>query len=347
MSSDYGLVSRLLHRLALGSRMIAETSFDLEQARRGVSVEVVTRDRHVFIAGLARAGTTILLRRLHATGAFRSLTYRDMPFVLMPNLWRMLSGAARRDLERRERPHGDGILVDLDSPEALEEVFWRTFAGDRFIREDRLVPMTASEETVDRFRRYVAAILDEPGRDAPRRYLSKNNNNILRLGSLRAAFPAAVLILPYRDPLQHAASLLAQHRRFRAEDARDPFTRRYMRWLGHHEFGADHRRFRFTGAAPTYDDPDTLDYWLELWVEAYDWLLATRPADALFFGYDRFTADPDREWPRLAAYLDVAADVPGAEPIERRSRSVDHAPDRELQRRAREVYARLEDAAFQ
>ncbi len=345
MSADYGPLSRLLHRLALGSRAIAETSFDLEQARRRLEVEAIVASQHVFVAGLARAGTTILLRRLHATGAFRSLTYRDMPFVLMPNLWRRLSGGLRSKKSHHERPHGDGIMVDLESPEALEEVFWRIFAGHRWLRADHLVPMVADEELIARFRSYVAAILDEPDRETPRRYLSKNNNNILRLGSIRAAFPEATLIVPYRDPLQHATSLLAQHRRFRARDARDPFTRRYMRWLGHHEFGADHRRFRFRDAPPTFTDPDDLDYWIELWAEAYEWLLETSPDDVVFLGYDRFASDPDREWPRLAERLGIDADVSGADPLERRTRAVAGPRDPTLYDRARAIHERLHRAA--
>lgn len=45
------------------------------------------------------------------------------------------------------------------------------------------------------------------------RYLSKNNNNILRLEALATSFPDALLIHPFRDPLQQALSLLSQHRR--------------------------------------------------------------------------------------------------------------------------------------
>ena len=42
---------------------------------------------HVFVTGMARSGTTILLQALHDTGKFASLTYADMPIVLSPNLW--------------------------------------------------------------------------------------------------------------------------------------------------------------------------------------------------------------------------------------------------------------------
>ena len=80
-------------------------------------------DNHVFISGLARSGTTIVMRRFYETNYFRSLTYRDMPFVLMPKIWRKVIGPFQQQGISRERAHGDGIKVTVDSPEAFEEVF--------------------------------------------------------------------------------------------------------------------------------------------------------------------------------------------------------------------------------
>ena len=43
----------------------------------------MTVKEHVFITGLARSGTTILLNALYKSNIFASLTYSDMPFVLL------------------------------------------------------------------------------------------------------------------------------------------------------------------------------------------------------------------------------------------------------------------------
>ena len=86
----YSFLDQLLHRLALQVGPIAEMSFDIDQRMVDADPKEIVGERHVFVSGLARAGTTILMRRFHATGAYRSLTYRDMPFVLAPNLWRKL-----------------------------------------------------------------------------------------------------------------------------------------------------------------------------------------------------------------------------------------------------------------
>ena len=92
--------------------MRAEVLHDLE---RGSFLKSAPPDngRHVFVSGLARAGTTILMREIHGSGDFGSLTYADMPFVLAPNFWRRLSANGAKAKPRAERAHGDGIEVEF------------------------------------------------------------------------------------------------------------------------------------------------------------------------------------------------------------------------------------------
>ena len=106
--TEYSPLDKLLHHLALGSRMSAELLHDVE---RNVFLKSAPLDegRHVFVTGLARAGTTIVMREIHGSGAFGSLTYADMPFVLAPNLWHLLSAKGTKPGIRTERAHGDGI----------------------------------------------------------------------------------------------------------------------------------------------------------------------------------------------------------------------------------------------
>lgn len=331
--SAYGFWARLLHRIALGAGFVAEASFDIDRAMTKPDGVAAAGGKHVFVSGLARAGTTILMRQLHATGAFRSLTYRDMPFVLAPNLWARLTGATRRGMERQERAHGDGILVDFDSPEALEEVFWRIFAGDAYIRPDRLVPMAVGAETRDRFRTYVAMILSRGGD----RYLSKNNNNILRLPGIAAAFPEATILIPFREPLAQAASLLGQHRLFAESHRTDPFGRRYMDWLVHREFGSGHMPFVFDGARPV-GDPESIDYWLDLWRAAYRHLADHAGETAVFVSYERLCAGA--VWPRLCARLELPV-AETAETLRLSGRRFDTGADAGLVAECDALHARL------
>lgn len=278
--------------------MRAEVLHDMERA---AFLKSAPRDggRHVFITGLARAGTTILMREIHGSDEFGSLTYADMPFVLAPNFWQRLSAKGRMAGTRTERPHGDGIEVDFNSPEALDEVYWRIFAGDGYILPDRLVPHAPAHEQVEGYRDFIRLVLRRTGRA---RYLSKNNNNLLRLDSLARAFPDSVILIPVRDPLDHARSLLNQHRRFLGADA---FTRAYMGWLGHHEFGATHRPFAWDGST-TGGDPQTLDYWLGQWTAAHRWIdaLVLEHGNIQLVPYQALISEPDT-WPAIARRIGI------------------------------------------
>lgn len=268
---SYNRVDRVFHQIALGGNVTPEFFFDLETSLFGKNLPEVSRGKQVFVSGLARAGTTVLMRILHETGQFASLTYRDMPLVMSPNLWRKLSSGAEKKGVEAERAHGDGLSISFDSPEALEEVFWRTFCGNDYIRKDRLVPMNADDDVLINFRQYVGLILKRYDRT---RYLSKNNNSILRLPSLCRAFPEATVLVPIRHPATQAASLLHQHQHFLEVHEANEFSRKYMTWLVHHEFGADHRRFNFVGSTSdrTNQRPEDLGYWIELWIDAYSYL---------------------------------------------------------------------------
>ena len=339
----YTFADRLLHRLALGPDAIAEMSFDLDQALAKPDTAPVRAQRHVFISGLARAGTTILMRRFHASGCFRSLTYRDMPFVLAPNLWARLSARSRQKARMQERAHGDGLAVSVDSPESLDEVFWRVFAGSSYLKPDRLVPHQPETRLVRQFAAYVAAILKSDGAGR-RRYLSKNNNNILRLEAIARAFPQALILIPFRDPLHHANSLRRQHLRFCALHREDRFAKDYMTWLSHHEFGLDHRRFVFVPGRKEELDPAGLDYWLDLWRETYAWLLENHPPSAVFVCYEDLCLKPGY-WPALARLggLEEASDK--GEVFTLRQHSLPSAYDPMLAKTCRNLYDRLRQTA--
>jgi hypothetical protein len=77
----------------------------------------------IFITSLARGGTTALLNAFSDLPFITTHTYRDMPFITAPYLWNRVSKSFRRKVKRAERAHGDGLEIDLDSPEAFDEVY--------------------------------------------------------------------------------------------------------------------------------------------------------------------------------------------------------------------------------
>ena len=287
----YSEISKALHDLALDSSLIANMSFQLEKRRyldnsTAMLEQSDSKLKPVWVCGLARAGTTILTDVLYETGAFTSLTYRQMPFPLAPNLWKGISRWGIGGAEQKvERAHGDGLLVNIDSPEALEEVFWRAHESQVYQHPHSLSVHEVSQASLLAFEEYLSCLsISRKDHDSSSQlYLSKNNNHLLRLPSLLTHFPQAKALIPLREPLEHAESLRRQHIRWVERHQEDEFSLSYMNWLAHHEFGLGHKPFSFgednifqqfdheqSAHEPVIaDDPMALNYWLIRWLEAY------------------------------------------------------------------------------
>ena len=316
-SHAYGTLERWLHWLALEPAAVRHLAFDLEcqyaLPERDTLSQNKSADGAVYVCGLARSGTTMFLHILDQIEIFRSPTYRDMPFVLAPNLWKRITHHSPRQAVTAERAHGDGISVDFDSPEGFEEVFWRTFgtssADSRCLGSDE-----PSAETLTAFADYRALVANPrteplPANGLLRRYLSKNNNNLLRLSSL-CADPTATVLLMYRNPVDTARSLHRQHLRFCTAQTRDRFTRTYMRWLAHHEFGLDHLPFCF--AMPMMDNsltPDDPNYWLDYWNAVYQHVLAQDELQLYLVNYDELCSRQAETLGSIFTTLGVETDI--------------------------------------
>ena len=246
--NNYSWLEQKLHKFALSSQFMREVTFDFESTNISSSSE--TGD-HVFITGLARAGTTILLNALYKSNMFASLSYADMPFVLAPNLWSKIS-FNKKDLELEERAHGDGIKVSTESPEAFEEVFWKTFAEEN------------DDELEEKFRVYVKSIILKYKKE---RYLSKNNQNIRRINLITSIFSNSVMFIPFREPIQHAYSLLTQHKKFIEDSKNDKFISKYMKWIGHTEFGPNY--IPIHNQDVNFKNYLDINHWIEQWYLTY------------------------------------------------------------------------------
>jgi len=247
----------------------------------------------------------MLMRALYDSRAFSSLTYRDMPFVLAPNIGAKVTGRSQQHRDDVERAQGDGVQIGFDSPEALEEVFWRVFGGD-YIRGDKLVSVRLTDESIAAFRIYVDLINRRYNKT---RYLSKNNN-LLRLTGLPRVFPNVIILIPFRDPIRQAQSLLTQHHRSIDRNRYDRFTRKYMTWLVHHEFGSDHRPFEWGAIIGTNYVPTELEYWLAQWVGVYGFLMEQISEDekhCVFVCYERLCEQSPEVWSGICKLLDIPA----------------------------------------
>ena len=140
-SSNYSFVDRALHYFAFGAPFVQKVLCELENDLFKGKLEPVGSAGEVFVTGLPRAGTTLVLELLYGTGEFETFTYRDMPFIFAPLLWDKISGPFRKPGDKVERAHGDGMMVSFDSPEAFEEVIWLAFLRRAIVYERTLSPL--------------------------------------------------------------------------------------------------------------------------------------------------------------------------------------------------------------
>ncbi len=214
-------------------------------------IEGIEIDRPIFIAGLARSGSTILLECLAEHPDAATHRYRDYPGVMAPIAWSRLNDRLLAGREvRAERAHADGIEVTPESPEAIEEMIWMAFFPGLHdpSRSNVLDETSANPAFAAFYREHVRKLL---WLRAGRRYVSKGNYNLTRLAYLQQLFPDARFVVPVREPLWHVASLMKQHALFCAAEERHPAALRYMQRVGHFEFGLDRRPVNTGDSAAT------------------------------------------------------------------------------------------------
>ena len=347
---NYSTLERIIHRLAF-SGSIQLTAADIEEKAFSSKYDPYQARRPIFITSLPRAGTTLMLNVLNRFPTLAAHTYRDMPFVMAPILWSMASRKFRRKSQSRERAHGDGVQVDYDSPEAFEEILWRAFWPYKY-RENKIMLWTAADADEaareffrEHFKKVVA--LRRPGRTSDGRYLSKNNGNLARLDLIPILFPDASIVVPVRNPIDHAHSLLNQHRNFYRMQQDDSFVRRYMEDIGHYEFGELHRPVDFNQVDTLLDGKDsgTLDYWLAYWVSAFNFV-AARVDKLILVSYEELCTHGREALVELCQKLEVVDEgaMAGAAALFRQpppTKDDTEVRDRALLEQANAVYKKL------
>ena len=194
----------------------------------------------VYVMGLARSGTTILLDLLNQTGAFSSWQYRDHPFVMAPMLWHTATKWMVSKATKVERAHKDRIMVTPDSPEAFEELIWRAFfPTEHNGQNSTVINETKNNEDFELF--YSNSIKKLISLKTGQIYLAKGNYNVGRIAYINKIYPQAKFLIMVRHPLHQIQSLISQHKLFLEYTKLDNRVPRYLASAGHFEFGPQRR----------------------------------------------------------------------------------------------------------
>jgi hypothetical protein len=262
---NYPLYSKVLHNLCLNNKFIRTSLYELEKIffLKNKDQKIINEE-HIFITGMPRAGTTAVLNYIYYSGLFSSLLYKDMPFLFSPNFQSLLS--FNRKISLSKRVHDDGIMINLDSPEAFDEVFLNNF--EKHVLEIE-------------FLNYVQLVIKKHKK---RRYISKNNYNYKRINFLKKVFPSSKILVIFRNPLDQSFSLLNQHINFSNLHKTNTFSKKYMKSLYHFEFGDLHSAWSNPNQ---YFNNLKVNYWLEQWYLFYKKMIDSYYLDNfVFINYD-------------------------------------------------------------
>ncbi len=332
--SKYSKIEKLLHKLYLSNHFISKSSLEIEELLFGSQIKRVEIDQYIFVTGLARSGTTFLTNKIYETSDYASLQYSNMPFLFLPNLWKN-----NKEITSKERAHQDGIIINSQSPEEFDEYFWKVFLLNSYVKKG-LHPHPISQSILQKYLTYISLICLSKNK---KRYLSKNNNNILRLDSLSKVKNSKIIIL-YRNPLEHASSLMKMHNKFMKMQREDVFVKQYFDFLGHYEFGLNHKPFLLTEyflkEKEKYSLSD-INYWLLNWINYYSYLLKNFKEDYILVSFEDLVNNPKQ------IFLSISKKL-GCQEICTQGKT--HAPskysydqyDKILLRKAENIYEKLE-----
>ncbi|MGF1453203.1 MAG: sulfotransferase domain-containing protein [Opitutales bacterium] len=261
-----------------------------------------------------------------------------MPFVLAPGIWRHLQRTSSE--QHRQWSHKDGIRIGVSSVEALEEYFFKNKLTDRYILEDQLIEHNLPRELYEDYLIYQAMVRTVDRGEVD---LAKNNNLILRYESLRGYNANFSVICMLRNPLEHAYSLLKQQQRFVSLQQADPFVRQYMDWLGHHEFGLNHKPFRLQGEEQILNgNPNDFEYWLQAWYHYYSRVLSLKDWNRFHvMSYEALADSPESFFTMISEATGYELNLDDLLPFKKTIFPLDLPVDHDLLSQCRELHARL------
>ena len=281
-------------------------------------LEPISIDRPIYVTGLARSGTTLLLEILASHPEVATHQYRDFPGLLIPTWWSK-SQAGSGSATPTERAHGDRLMVTPSSPEAMEEMLWMACLENLHDPQHNQV-LDGSQRFSEFDRIYIDHLRKLLLVRKRSRYASKGNYNLTRLGYLKSLFPEARFLVPIREPVGHIASLMKQDTLFRAAQARHPRAVTHLQRVGHFEFGIDLRLIN-VGDTDTvnsifelWDAGQTVRGWARYWAMIYGWLhryLQQEPEIAAathIVRYDELCDCPERQLVDLLGFVELEDD---------------------------------------
>ena len=196
-------------------------------------------EKPIYVVGLARAGTTVTVEMIseHPDVAVHRHMHLIDPFMpqILHNIAKLLPFIFKKKVER---VHRDGLAVNRDSPEAVEEMLWmRFFEGLHDDHNSFIKGKATSNPKFEKF--YTESLKKLMISQKASRYVTKNNYNMTRMEYLLKLFPDVKFVLVVRHPVNHIASYIKQEKIFLDMEVTNKKIRDWITIVGHEEFGTD------------------------------------------------------------------------------------------------------------
>jgi len=199
-------------------------------------VDKLSIEKPIYITGLARAGTTIILEMLSKHSDVATHQYKHILMPYLPYWFSLIASGIKIYTKPFERFHKDGIIVTRESPEAVEEIFWRKFFDNN--HNENISKVLSGDTSNPRFEKFYQTHIRKLILNQNRsRYLAKNNYHVTRLEYLLRLFPSSKFLIIIRNPINHIASLIKQTKLFLRMEREHPLLIDWLRIVGHNEFG--------------------------------------------------------------------------------------------------------------
>ena len=202
-------------------------------------------------------------------------------------------------------------------------MFWKTFVDE----ED--------DQLEGKFKIYISNIMHKYKK---KRYLSKNNQNIRRIKLISSFFSQSKILVPFRDPIQHSYSLLTQHKKFLEDAKNDNFIAKYMKWIGHTEFGPNYipihnQNLNF------YNDL-VINHWIEQWYLTYSEVFQSlkNKKNISFISYEKLCSNSDY-WYEIQELVKI--EKPYDFEFKESKKDISFNIDKELKDKALSLYFKL------
>lgn len=287
----------------------------LESQMLGNKLSQIKHVAPVYVTGLARSGTSIILECLARQSCFAYHRYADFPFIYTPYVWGRVMDLCVKGRKKKERSHKDGLKVNSFSPESMEEIIWSHFFPEAHALESSscLNADFHHPEFESLYKDHILKLMLVRGK---KRYLAKANYNISRIPYLLSLFPEAKFVIVYRHPEQFIASSMKQDALFCKEQHTHPSKLAHTDAMQHFEFGAHRVPINFGDTTVTKEidqkiSQATIEGWALYWNTAYSYiadLLEQSPKirkQVKLISYDKLCTSPKESLTELFTFCDV------------------------------------------